>query len=671
MTGSDGKPDRTYKAEDWDRHLKDLISNGIFAGGPNLQVTADGSGMSVVLDIGAAWINGKHYLNDQAITFQIDAADGALNRADRIVIRLDTAGRYIRAQYKKGTFASTAVPPDLQRDADGWELCLADVSIPAGTTAITQSLITDTRLDNDVCGIVTGVVQQVDTTTLYAQIQDDLTRFRATNEADFTAWVQGLKDVLDDETAGNLLNLITTHTSDTNNPHHTTPEQIGAVQGNTKAWVATEATAGDSWATDIVVPNFLFSEGCTVTYKAPQSPTESNPAWANRLQIRHESGGTIIGVYALSTLNKEPLPADIWTTGAMVTVTLSNEVVSTWGNLPTAFFKGGAPSVPSIFGTGADGDAVISGTVTLPVEVPHQSIVEKNYKSLIINAGAILKCASWNAGLILRVQGDCTIHGTIDQSGLAPKTNPQNNYPYPAQLVCGDGGDGGNTGYGHELANKFLGGTGMLKRTYGGGYGAGGAGGGGGGHELNYYTDDGGKGGDSTNITIDTPDSDLFKGGTASGDNGNPGTYGGGGSGGGGVAKDGTSGIGGAGGAEAGANGRVSSENSGAGGGGAGNYGGGVVLLYVGGNLLIDGRILCNGLSGGNGGNRAYYNDDGAGGGGGGAGAIYILHRGTYTNTGALQVNGGAAGATGSAGIGARPGNAGGIGSITVIQGDK
>ena len=215
MTGSDGKPDRTYKAEDWDRHLKDLISNGIFAGGTNLQVAADGSGMSVVLDIGAAWINGKHYLNGQAITFQIDAADGTLNRVDRIVIRLDTAGRYIRAQYKKGTFANTAVPPDLQRDADGWELCLADVSIPAGTTAITQALITDTRLDNDVCGIVTGLIDQVDTSTFYDQIASDLQHFRSTNEADFTAWVAGLKDVLDDETAGNLLNLITEHKADT------------------------------------------------------------------------------------------------------------------------------------------------------------------------------------------------------------------------------------------------------------------------------------------------------------------------------------------------------------------------------------------------------------------------------------------------------------------------
>ena len=374
---SDGKPDRAYKAEDWDRHLKDLISNGIFAGGTNLQVAADGSGMSVVLNIGAAWINGKHYLNDQAITFQIDAADGALNRADRIVIRLDTAGRYIKAQYKKGSFASTAVPPDLQRDADGWELCLADVSIPAGTTAISQSLITDTRLDNDVCGIVTGVVDQADTTTLYAQIQDDLARFRSVNEADFTAWVNGLKGILDDETAGNLLNLITEHKADTNNPHQVTPEQIGAVQGNAKAWVATEVSTSEIYITKLTIPHFEFSEGCTITFKSVISPTDSEPEWANRIIIYDETGKQI-GVYALSTLSKEPVSSDAWAVGAMVTVTLSSEIVGTWGNLPTAFFKQGgygtlAAQINNFYAT--IGDASVRLTWSNPPDSNYAGVV--------------------------------------------------------------------------------------------------------------------------------------------------------------------------------------------------------------------------------------------------------------------------------------------------------
>ena len=443
----------------------------------------------------------------------------------------------------------------------------------------------------------------------------------------------------------------------------------GAVQGNTKAWVATESIiAGDAWGTRLIIPNFVFSEGCQVTFKAPQPPTDSNPVWANRIVIRRGSDEDDIGEYILSTLTKEPVSSDAWAVGAMVTVTLSSEVVGTWNGSPTAFFKGGAPSVPSIFGTGADGDAVISGTVTLPVTVPHQSIVEKQYKSLIINAGAILKCASWNAGLIIRVQGDCTIHGTIDQSGMAPKTNPQNNYPYPAQLVCGDGGNGGTGEDYYDEYSGGIGGVGMLKRPYGGGYSAGGAGGAG-------ESRTGGNGGDSTDITIDVQD--IFVGGIlpfvdSSNING---AYGGGGPGGSTWIEGNGWARGGNGGSGPGGNGAMSSPNEkgeqyGGSGGGAGNYGGGVVLLYVGGNLLIDGRILCNGLSGGSAGDTVGTTKSGDGGAGGGAGggAIYILHRGSYTNTGSLQVNGGAAGAAGTVGT---AGTAGGIGSITVIQGDK
>lgn len=341
--------------------------------------------------------------------------------------------------------------------------------------------------------------------------------------------------------------------------------------------------------------------------------------------------------------NGEPLPGELFKAGCWVTgVRLSDDGTQ-------LFFKGGAATVPSIFGNGSDGDAVITGTVTLPVPVPHQSIVEKQYKSLTINAGALLKCAAHNAGLIIRVQGDCVVHGTIDQSGLAPKTNPQNTYPYPAQLVCGDGGNGG----GIFASTKGLG---MLKRPYGGGYSGGGDGG-----AYGYGV---GKGGDSTGITIDIPD--IFLGGVGSKTNGNPGKYGGGGSAGGNINKP--TYTGGDGGSGPGADGI---SQNGLGGGGAGNYGGGVILLYVGGSLTIDGSIKCNGLNGGAGGTGSL---GGSGGGGAGGGAIYILHRGTYINTGLLQVNGGAAGvgyADISSGIDGAYASAGGIGSITVIQQDK
>lgn len=351
-------------------------------------------------------------------------------------------------------------------------------------------------------------------------------------------------------------------------------------------------------------------------------------------------------------------------------------VLQTGDNLDDGYFKAGTVvqcaydiagaklnfkvgiSTPSIFGDGSDGAVTISSNTTLPVTVSHQSMVEKKYKSLTINSGVTLKCASWNAGLIIRVRGDCIIHGTIDQSGLSPKTNPQNTYPYPAQLVCGNGGngyDGGTT----SSAGPFVA---MLKRSYGGGYGAGGGGGDG------RYGGAGGHGGDSN--TIDVSTSQMFIGGAISTTASiSSGKFGGGGAGG-GSSDD----IVISGGNSPGGNGHDSYDDGWAGaGGGAGNYGGGVVLLYVGGNLTIDGYILCNGLPGGKGGSKnatTGYGQAGSGGGGGGGGAIYLLHKGTYVNTGVMQVNGGAGGAKGTPGTGglaAKDGAAGGVGSITAI----
>ena len=346
----------------------------------------------------------------------------------------------------------------------------------------------------------------------------------------------------------------------------------------------------------------------------------------------------------------DALPGGLFKNGCWVTgVRLSDDGTQ-------LFFRAGASTVPSIFGNGSDGDAVISGTVTLPVPVPHQSIIEKHYKSLYINAGAILRAAAHNAGLIIRVQGDCIIHGTIDQSGLAPKTNLDNNYPYPTQLICGDGGAGGNGSGTGTRGSGGIGGSGMPKRSYGGGYGGGG-GGCGGDNDRDTSTVNGGDGG-TGNVYITT--STIFIGGSGGigRSNGTAGSYGGGGGGGGGSTSSGTNGDGASGATGAGSSGTNATAlyvDSG-GGGGAGNYGGGVILLFVGGDLIIDGSIKANGLNGGAAGSSSLKGRKAGQGGGGGGGAIYMLHRGTYTNTGLLQVNGG----TGA--------QSGGVGSITVIQ---
>ncbi len=125
-----------------------------------------------------------------------------------MVARYDVADREIRLEVKKGTFASSPVAPALQRDADGYELALGDIYVANGVTSITQANITDQRLNTSLCGIVHGTVDQIDVTTLYNQYTDGFELKKDEFEQAFMSWFATLQDVLDDEAAGNLLNMI-------------------------------------------------------------------------------------------------------------------------------------------------------------------------------------------------------------------------------------------------------------------------------------------------------------------------------------------------------------------------------------------------------------------------------------------------------------------------------
>ncbi len=222
--------DRRYKAEDWANYFNKFITNGYFPNiASNLQVIASGTNMKVTLRAGAAWINGYMYQNTTDFDLTIQTADAVNSRKDRVVLRLDHEKRDIRAYVKKGTPSSSPVAPALQRDADAYELSVAEVYVRNGAVVITQEAVTDVRLNKDLCGVVNSLIQ-ADTTMIFNQYWDWFVRTKQKYEednsvlisdfrkfmedekkrynAEFTAWFQTLKNVLDSNTAGNLLNEI-------------------------------------------------------------------------------------------------------------------------------------------------------------------------------------------------------------------------------------------------------------------------------------------------------------------------------------------------------------------------------------------------------------------------------------------------------------------------------
>lgn len=191
--------DRKYKAEDFAKYFSSFIANGVFPNpSNNFQIMANNN-MTVTLKPGNAWINGYYIVNDDNYNLTIEVADGVLNRIDRIVLQLNYLNREIVPVVKKGTFASSPVAPSLKRDADAYEIALADIYIGKGIINISQANITDLRMNTSLCGIVHGVVDQIDTTDLFAQYDDG-----------FRTWFASIQDILDGDVAGNLTNRIAT-----------------------------------------------------------------------------------------------------------------------------------------------------------------------------------------------------------------------------------------------------------------------------------------------------------------------------------------------------------------------------------------------------------------------------------------------------------------------------
>ena len=204
-----GNYDRVYKAEDFADYFNKFIGNGIFYKKSDYcQITATGNDMNISENIGSAYINGYEYSNTTALTKAITVADGVLDRIDLVVLRLDYVNREIKCYVKQGQYASSPICPSLQRDADCYELGLASIYVKHGATAISQADITDLRLDSNYCGIVHGLIEQIDVTTLFNQFEAKFSEKIDANEEDFVNWFNNIKGQLSTDPAGHLQNQI-------------------------------------------------------------------------------------------------------------------------------------------------------------------------------------------------------------------------------------------------------------------------------------------------------------------------------------------------------------------------------------------------------------------------------------------------------------------------------
>ncbi|EPY2310871.1 hypothetical protein ACXAUR_002675 [Clostridium sporogenes] len=189
--------DRVYKADNFAGYFATFIGNGVFPNPAKQLQVLETDRMNVIIKPGKAWINGFIYINTDELILPIDVADGVLHRTDKIVLRYDVVEREIRVKIKKGEFASEPKAPQLTRNADMYELALADIKVNAGAIKITQADITDLRLNKELCGIVHGVVDQVDTTAIFNQFQDWYSKTKEAYDKDIAMWTKDKKETFD------------------------------------------------------------------------------------------------------------------------------------------------------------------------------------------------------------------------------------------------------------------------------------------------------------------------------------------------------------------------------------------------------------------------------------------------------------------------------------------
>lgn len=189
--------DRIYDAEAFAEWLKPFFKTGVFNN--ELQVVAS-SGMNVAVKSGNAYIEGKLKKFDNETVLTLEPASSTVDRIDAIVVRRNDTERDFTIQVIKG---STNAPQPI-REGGIYDIVLAHISVPKATTQITTSLITDTRMNSDICGWVVSNVEEVDFNQITAQFSDYLARFEADNLQEFTDWFNLIKDQLTTDQAGAL-----------------------------------------------------------------------------------------------------------------------------------------------------------------------------------------------------------------------------------------------------------------------------------------------------------------------------------------------------------------------------------------------------------------------------------------------------------------------------------
>lgn len=179
-------------------------------------------GLTLTVKAGRANINGAFYWqkDDETITLEKNNATKSYN----IILRLNDNDAYRNIE-----LIASDINNGITRSGSIYDLVLATVTVTGNASEIKGSDITDTRLDSTRCGAVTSAIKSVQSLDLFTQITELFKEIKAQNESEmnaneneFNEWFASVKDTLDSNTAGKLMNRIANVEQMLMNNHFTT-----------------------------------------------------------------------------------------------------------------------------------------------------------------------------------------------------------------------------------------------------------------------------------------------------------------------------------------------------------------------------------------------------------------------------------------------------------------
>lgn len=185
---TEGWWDRTYDVSDFMKYFSLFVGNGVFINPTNqLKVISNGNN-TIIVKGGWAFINGGYYHNDDTdgdLILTIPENTSNSPRVDSVRIRRDEINKITKCYY----FTNDTT---LVRNTIFYDIQLATITVNPNST-VTDSSITDTRGNTDVCGFVKGLMEVISTKDFFLQINTL-----------FDEWFQSVKDQVTGDLAINL-----------------------------------------------------------------------------------------------------------------------------------------------------------------------------------------------------------------------------------------------------------------------------------------------------------------------------------------------------------------------------------------------------------------------------------------------------------------------------------